>query len=163
MNPNISISKRGPGAAKVQADLDRVLRQEVLVGIPQATTIRRGDKINNASLLYILTHGSPIRNIPATPVIEPAIVAEGNRQEITAELKTAAKAVLDENPVQAKAALRRAGQAGANAAIRWFKDPRNGWPPNAPSTIRRKGSDSRNIDTGALRKSLTFVVREVNQ
>jgi hypothetical protein len=162
MHPKLSISKTGPGAAKVQADIDRVLRHEVLVGIPAATTIRRGDKINNASLLYILTHGSAVRNIPATPVIEPAIVAEGNRQAIVKELKQSAQAALQDNPTQAMLHLRRAGQAGANAAILWFKDPRNNWPPNAPSTIRRKGFDSRNIDTGALRKSLTFVVRKAS-
>jgi hypothetical protein len=132
---------------------------EVLVGIPPATTIRRGDKINNASLCYILTHGSAIRHIPATPIIEPAIEAAGNREAIAAELKKAASAILDGNPTQAKISLRRAGQVGANAAFAWFKDPRNNWPPNAPSTIRWKGSDSRNIDTAALRKSLTYVVR----
>lgn len=159
MNPNISITRKGPGAKQVQARLNAVAQLEVLVGIPQAKTTRRGDKINNASLLYIHTHGSPANRIPARPVIEPAIEADGNKQAISAQLKGAAGSVLQDDPQGAKDKLRLAGQEGANASIRWFTDARNNWAPNRPSTVRRKGSNRPLIDTGALRRAITYVVR----
>lgn len=144
----------------MRAGLDAVRRTDVLVGIPQARNPRRGIKIGNAALMYIHTHGSPIRHIPARPVIEPAIAADGNRQVISKELKDSAKANLEGEPVKAISFLRRAGQAGSNASKAWFVDPRNHWAPNRPSTIRRKGSARPLIDTGALRSSITYVVRE---
>ncbi len=158
--PQISVSRSGSGPLALYQALSKIRRAEVLVGIPQRTAGRPRQKINNAALLYIHTHGSPVRGIPARPVIEPAIQAEGNRQAIAVELEAAAKAWLDKNPVKATAFLRRAGIAGVNASKSWFVDPRNRWAPNAPSTIKRKGSDRPLIDTGAMRKSITFVVRE---
>lgn len=159
MGLNITVTKRGPGAAQIQKRLADIVNSDVLVGIPQVRANRSGEAINNASLMYIHTHGSPVNNIPPRPVIEPAIAASGNREAIAKELAGASKAFLEENPTLAKRQLERAGIAGANASKAWFTDPRNHWPPNAPSTIKRKGSDRPLIDTGALRQSITYVVR----
>ena len=160
MNPRISITKRGPGTANVDAAIADLRKSDVLVGIPQQRN-RAGRKqpIGNAALMYLHTHGSPLQHIPPRPVIEPAIAAQGNKEIISGELKDAAKGIFDRQADQARTSLRRAGQAGANASIAWFRDPRNGWAPNKPSTIRRKKSDRPLIDTGALRASITFVVR----
>ena len=160
MNPKIDITHKRITAVNIDSALAAISRADVLVGIPQATTQRRGAKINNASLMFIHTHGSPIRHIPARAVIEPAIAADGNRQIIAEQLRAAAAAQLDGRPVQALAALRRAGMAGMNASKAWFTDPRNNWAPNRPATIKRKKSDRPLIDTGALRRSITYVVRE---
>jgi hypothetical protein len=157
---NLSLTRKGPGAQQVQRRVNTLEAIEVLVGIPQARTNRPGEPINNASLMYIHTHGSPARRIPARPVIEPAIVA--NRTVIDAQLHDGAKVILEDGGLaQARAYFARAGQEGANAAIRWFTDPRNNWAPNAPSTIRAKGSDRPLIDTGSLRRAITWVVRNV--
>jgi hypothetical protein len=182
MNPNVSITKSGPGAQQLRDRLESLGKSDVLVGIPQAAT-ERGDKllsratklkpgkrqtrlvtlseseVTNAQILYIHTHGSPARNIPARPVIEPAIAADGNREQISGELAEAAKAHLEGSPEHTDLHLRRAGMAGRNASVNWFTDARNNWAPNRPSTIRRKKSDRPLIDTGALRRSLTYVVR----
>jgi len=117
-------------------------------------------ELNNAELLYIHTNGSPARGIPARPVLQPAVQAEGNRQAIAAELAAAARASLGGDKPGKFRSLKRAGLAGQNAARNWFTDPRNNWAPNAPSTIRRKKSDKPLIDTGALRASITYVVSE---
>jgi len=160
MTPNISLSKGGPGIKRFQSALAKIAKSEVLVGIPQSRNSRKGEKIGNAALMYILANGSPGHKIPARPVIEPAIAADGNRQAIASDLQDAVKGMLNDNPTQATTALRRAGMAGSNAAKAWFTDPRNNWPPNRPSTIRRKKSDRPLIDTGDLRRSITYVVRE---
>lgn len=159
MEPKINITRSSLQASGLREALDRLANSDVLVGIPQATTGRKG-KINNAALMYIHTNGSPARNIPKRPVIEPALAADGNRQVIEKELRAAASAQLDSKPQEALAALQRAGMAGANASKEWFTDPRNNWPPNKPATIRRKKSSRPLIDTGALRRSITYVVRQ---
>jgi hypothetical protein len=159
MMPSVSITKKGKGPAALYQALARIRRSDVLVGIPQFKAGRRGQKINNAALLFIHTHGSPIRGIPKRAVIEPAIEADGNRQAIETELKQAAQAWLNDNPGRALEFLKRAGVAGQTAAKAWFVDPRNNWPPNSPLTIARKGSDRPLIDTGALRKAIVWIVR----
>ena len=154
---SVTLAKSGPGSAPLKALLDNIRRSDVLVGIPANETLRKGDLINNASLLFVLSKGSPLNNIPPAPVLEPSI--EANQKLITPHLAAAADAVLDQNPNGALLELQRAGTVAANGAKRWFTDPRNNWPPNAPSTIARKGSDRRNVDTGALRRAITSVVR----
>jgi hypothetical protein len=160
MPPIISISKSGPGTKRINAALSRLARTDVLVGIPAAKNPRKGEPIGNAQLMYILTKGSPARNIPATPIIEPAIELDPGKTIISDELGEAAKAMFDSDPSGVTRHLRLAGTAGTNAAKSYFLDPRNNWPPNKPSTIRRKKSENRNIDTGALRRAITYVVRE---
>jgi hypothetical protein len=114
--------------------------------------------VNNAELLYIHSNGSPLRHIPARPVIEPAITEPGNKALITKELGKAAEAGLAGNAADVTMRLNRAGMLAQNICRAWFVDPRNGWAPNAPSTIRRKGSDRPLIDTGALRQAITYIV-----
>jgi hypothetical protein len=159
MGPTIKIEQFGPGAAEVRKRLDSVSEMEVLVGIPQEKDKRRGEKIGNAALLYIFTNGSPLRKIPARPVIEAAITAEGNKQAIAVDLQKAAAAQLEKDPQLAIQFLRRAGTTGANVSKAWFTDARNNWAPNTASTIKRKKSERPGIDTGAMRRSITWSVR----
>ena len=141
----------------LSAALKQIKASEVLVGIPAPKALRRGQSINNASLLFIHTHGSPLKHIPARPVLEPSV--EANQKLITPHLGAAAKDVFERKPEAADRELRLAGTIAANGAKRWFTDPRNNWAPNAPTTIKAKGSDKPLIDTGALRRSFTYVVR----
>jgi hypothetical protein len=140
--------------------LKDITRMQVYVGVPQEKTGRRKPKINNAQLLFVHTNGSPLRGIPARPVIEPAIEAQRNKEAIAGELAAAAKSVLNGQPEEAKKHLDRAGQEGMQAAQDWFEDPRNGWAPNTPATIAAKGSDRPLVDTDQMRKAITYVVRD---
>lgn len=117
------------------------------------------DDINNAELLFIQEHGSPINNIPARRVLGPAVEADGNRQAIANEIAASIKANLEGDHEKADKKMLRAALAGQNAARKWFTDNRNGWEPNAPRTIKAKGSDRPLIDTGAMRASIVGVVR----
>lgn len=157
MKPPVTASKSGPGLIELAKALDRIKHSDVLVGIPAEKTQRRKETINNASLLFVHTHGSPLRGIPPRPVLEPAIPA--NKALINPHMAKAAAAMQKGDPNTAERELRLAGTAAANAAKRWFTDPRNNWAPNAPSTIKAKKSDQPLIDTGQLRRAITFVVR----
>lgn len=123
-----------------------------------ASMINRKISYSDATALYIHSHGSPLWQIPPRPIIEPAIEAKGNIEPIRDELKEAATAVLDGDKAEAVRHLKRAGMTGQNAARGWFTDSRNGWAPNAPSTIKAKKSDRPLIDTAQLRKAITYVV-----
>lgn len=116
--------------------------------------------VNNAELLFIHTNGSPINKIPARPVLQPAIQAEGNKEAIANEIAASIKLGLIGDKEGAEKKMLRAALAGQNAARKWFTDGRNGWAPNAPRTIKHKGSDKPLIDTGAMRASIVGVVRE---
>lgn len=108
--------------------------------------------------MYLHTYGSPRWQSPPRPIIEPAIAA--NKEPIAEELGAAAKAALSGSESTCTQHLQRAGMMGQNAARNWFDDPRNNWPPNAPSTVAAKGSDRPLIDTGQLRKAITYIVGE---
>jgi hypothetical protein len=147
-------------SAQVTKSMKALARKQVFVGIPEQTATRKKSKINNAALLFVLSKGSPLRGIPARPVLEPAIEAKGNKEPIADELGKAASAALEGNEGECDKHLKRAGMTAQNSAREWITDPRNGFAPNSPSTIRRKGSDKPLIDTGAMRKAITFVVED---
>lgn len=172
--------------------LEGVAGKEVLVGIPAEHDSRPNmegtDKINNAELLYIHSHGIRKKEMRkemqahldagkkyseahklyiqshGSPLwsVPPRPVLEpsieANKEPIAKQLQQATVAALDGNTQEADNALHRAGIVAENAAKAWFEDPANKWPPNSPKTIARKGSDSPLIDTGEMRKAITHVV-----
>lgn len=155
----VGVTSSGGGIDKIKKDLLTLMKTDVLVGIPEDKSLREETtKANNAQLLYIHTNGSDLQGIPKRPVIEPAIKA--SEDKINKILGEAAKLSLEGNISQAKLKLKEAGLLGANASRAWFTDPRNNWPPNSLTTIKRKGSSKPLIDTGQMRKAITFVVRE---
>lgn len=160
MNPTITVARKN-NSDRVMKAVGEISKKQVYVGIPSGTDRERratllgmalkakgkkkdkllkaaSQNLTNAELMWVQSKGSPIHGIPARPVIEPAIVADGNKQAISAELGQAAKAVLAYDPSAATNYLKRAGVAGQRASQKWFTDSRNGWPQNAQSTIRRK-------------------------
>lgn len=174
----------------IQRSLAELAKKDVLVGIPQEKGSREGnsDDINNAELAYIHTHGvrkremrqdmqndidngtpysqayqmyiqahgSPLWHSPPRPIIEPAI--EAHKQELADLLREALENALDNRPFMS--ALKKAGMKGQNVTRAWFTDSRNVWEPNSPLTIQKKGSERPLIDTGELRKSITFTIRD---
>lgn len=113
---------------------------------------------SKAYQLWLQTHGSPLWQSPPRPVIEPAI--EHNKEPIAKQLRKVAETALDGQDPEAE--LQKAGMLGQNAARDWFTNPANNWAPNSPLTEARKGSDRPLIDTGELRKSITYVVEKGN-
>ena len=65
---------------KIAKAMNFMMGNEVYVGISDETTTReKGEPVTNAELMFIHTNGSPINNIPARPVIEPAIEDDKDR------------------------------------------------------------------------------------
>ena len=133
--------------------------------------------INNAELLFIFTKGrkakpgysaaadlhlhekgSPLQLQEPRPVLEPAV--DANQEKIAKEIAASVKAAVAGDHELAVKNMKRAALRGQNAARSWFTDSRNNWAPNAPSTIKRKGSARPGIDTGAMRAAIQGIVDE---
>jgi hypothetical protein len=147
---------------KIFRALKALSSHEVLVGIPsdkakRKTEDEKGGPINNAELLYIHTNGDPRHHIPARPVIEPAV--EDDKEVIGEIFADAFSAALEGDEGRAMNLLEQAGIEGASASQKWFTNSKNGWAPNAESTVKRKKSNRPLIDTGQLRRSITYAVR----
>lgn len=117
-----------------------------------------GMKYSKAHELYLQSHGSPMYHVPPRPVLEPAIASQ--KETIGKLVGVASKNALEGESAQCEANLNKAGMVAASAARGWFENPANGWPPNAPYTIKKKGSSQPLIDTGEMRKAITYVVRD---
>lgn len=148
-----------------------VREHEVLVGIPQANNDEHGG-MDNVSLLYLHTNGSPVNHIPPRPTIEPALAEQETAQRIADYLNEGIDRATHGDKKAAFQAYSKAGMLGATAAQAKFGTG----APNAPITITGgwmrnhvsgkpvfipgKGSSAPLIDTGALRKAVTYVVRK---
>lgn len=178
------------GFAGLVKRLQGLQKRQIQVGIPQKTSSRKSEGINNAELLYIHTHGirrkamreemqegmdrglkyseafslyiqshgSPLWHSPPRPVLEPAIKA--NKEKIAMQFSKIVKAAADGNADAMERAITSTGMTAQNACRAWFKDPRNEWPRNDPKTVKLKGSDKPLVDSGELRDSIVYVVRE---
>ena len=149
--------------AQIQQALKDLGEMDVLVGIPQEKTTRPGDPVTNAELAFIHTNGSPIRNIPARPFIEPAI--EDDRENIASLMSEAIQAALNGNMLEANQKLEQAGMRGQAVSQAWFEDKgKNKWLGNSPGTkarkLKKRSTEPKPlIDTGEMRKSITYVIR----
>lgn len=199
-----SFSSSGPGMKEINAGIAALNGADALVGIPEGddrqdalklramamalskkgTLTKKARKflraaqnpISNAELLFIFSNGSPLRGQPPRVVIEAAIETDPTKDLIAKELAAASVSALNGDEAGMMEHLDRAGQIGESASKAWFTDSRNGWPQNAPSTIRAKSGksvmgpvglvgmdaslDAMNtpgIDTGQMRRAITHI------
>ncbi len=176
IKPVCKVTKKIDNLAAIFQALQGLERDDILVGIPQEKNSRTDEAPNNAELGYVLAHGvqpqdetvtaldgylmergDPLWQIPPRPFLEPAIKA--NLDRIAAQQTKVIRAALAGENEKARVEIVKLGLLGQNIIKAWFVDPRNNWAPNAASTIARKKSDRPMIDTGALRNSITYVVR----
>ncbi|MFA9439407.1 hypothetical protein ACDA63_07200 [Uliginosibacterium sp. sgz301328] len=142
--------------------IQKIASRVVLVGIPSESTERQdGEPINNATIGYIQENGAPAMNIPPRAFLVPGVASESDR--ITSQLKKASQAQLDGNDAQATQALNRAGLIGQSGARKKIND--GPFVPLKPTTLaarraRGREGDKPLIDTGQLRNSLTYVIRD---
>ena len=111
---------------------------------------------------YIKEHGSPAYRVPPRPFLEPGI--EKHLDLVESGMKAALQDVLDGG--DGRAQRERLGATMAAKVQAYFEED-NGWPPLSPKTIarRKKGpdgtaSDVPLVDSGALRQSITYVIRK---
>lgn len=157
------------GSTKIDR-LDEVLKsiaglvkQEVLVGVPDSTAGRKddGEPLSNAEIGYIQETGSPANNIPARPHLVPGV--QDARPKFEPQLQKGVEAALDGDLEQVQRRLNMAGIAAQNSVR--AKVNSNIAPELAESTLearRRRGVTRENtlVDTGQYRNSITYVIRK---
>ncbi|WP_429498952.1 hypothetical protein ACQUFY_08495 [Robbsia andropogonis] len=144
---------------KILEQIGELTKRQVLVGIPDGAPSRQDTPQSNAQIGYLQETGSPANNIPARPFLVPGVA---DVQEQVAEiLQGGVKEALS-----GRAALPRMHGAGmvAQGAVR-RKITNGPFQDLAPATIAARQARGRTgtkplIDTGQLRNSITYVVRE---
>jgi hypothetical protein len=118
--------------------------------------IDNGKPYSRAYELYVHENGSPLWQSPPRPVLAPAM--ENSKELIAEQMKEAFQAVLDGS--NSTNELGKIGMLGQNIARDWFTNPENKWAPNSPLTVKKKGSNRPLVDSGELRKAITWILRD---
>lgn len=157
------IEKLTDQTGKIAKALGSHSQSGVLVGIPEAETGRTdgGESkgpINNATLAYIHENGSERANIPPRRFMLPGI--NKVKAEIARHLSSAGAAAIEGDEGAVDREFNKAGQTAVNSIRGMFVD--NDWKKVSEKTQKRKGEDKTQtlIDTGQLRKSITYVVEK---
>ena len=148
--------------------LQKLKKTTVQVGLPESA----GGRLR--FILAVQEHGSPVMNIPARPVIAPALSREETRQQMAEGLLSAARSAWEGDAAGIRSGFDAAGQAGADA-IRAEIDAGLS-PPNSPVTVSGgwlynravrkgvfvpgKGFNKPLYDTGKLYDAFGYEIRE---
>lgn len=142
---------------KFLTDLKRKVQDSyVKVGIQGRKGAEDRGQINNVQLAAIHEFGTSA--IPARPFIGPPIAAA--KEESFALIADAARVALATQDIAVY--KRRLGLLGEklSSSIRAYVTGGAGVaPPNAPSTVRAKGSSRPLVDTGQMIRSVTYEVK----
>lgn len=176
----MSITVTGDGLDAIFAAIQDLGKADVLVGIPEGEARNDDAGASNAQIGYVMEHGSPDQNIPARPFLVPGV--ESVQDRISSTLGKAADAALDGNSQGVKRHLASAGMIAQNAVRAYIAN--GNFEPLSMTTIQARAGKGRKgaikyikqyksddetpdaslvkplIDTGQMRKSITFVVRE---
>ncbi len=136
-------------------------KRDVLVGVPQDKTARKGDPITNASLAYIHDQGAPEANIPARPFMKPGIT--NAQTKITNQMQLAAKKSIDGDASAIEQGLLKVGMV-AQSSIRAIIQAGEGFAALTAGTLNARKKRGRTgvkplLDTGQLRNSINFTIR----
>ena len=145
---------------KLMVNLRKIEMKSVMIGVPADHTERKeGDPITNASIGYIMEHGSPINNIPARPHLAPGV--REATPKFTKYLVQAGQAVLKgDNPDRF---LNMAGMVASSSVKNKINS--NIGPALKEGTLaarRRRGHKSTKtlVETAQYRNSITYVLRD---
>lgn len=151
--------------AQFRKALELLLKREVLVGIPAANAARDPEPgetttATNALIGYVMEYGSPAQNIPARPFLHPGVA--NAREGIELHMKKAGQLALRGKQDEIGQELEKVGLIAAASVQKKITD--GPFQPLKPATLaarRRRGrtGDRPLVDTGQLRRAITYIVR----
>ena len=118
--------------------------------------------ITNAELMFIHENGSPLRNIPARPVLQMTL-DYANKNLVEPTVDKCVKIILDNGPDEAlvKQELNKLAIKLENYARKIIYSNDGRLAPNAPSVAKAKGGNHPLFNAGQLARSITCrVVKE---
>ncbi len=141
-------------------------QREVLIGIPAdapARTPEPGEPAppTNALIGYWMETGDPEMNLPARPFLVPGV--EAIKDKAVARLKKAGQDALNGDPSKVDQALHAVGLMGQSSVQAKITD--GPFAPLAPRTLAQRRARGRTgerplVDTGQLRRSISYVIRK---
>jgi len=151
--------------AQFRKALEGLLKHEVLVGIPASNAARdpepgESTAATNALIGYVMEYGSPAKNIPARPFLHPGIANAKN--DIEVHMKKAGQLALRGKQDEINQELEKVGLIAQASVQR--KITEGPFEPLKPGTLAARRARGRTgtsplLDTGALRRSISYVVR----
>lgn len=148
---------------KLLVKLRKIELKSVMIGVPADHTERsEGDPITNASIGYIMEHGSPANNIPARPHLAPG-VREATPKFTKYMVQAGQAALKGENPDRF---LNMAGMVAASSVKNKINS--NVGPALKEGTLaarRRRGHKSTKtlVETAQYRNAITYVLRDTKK
>lgn len=164
--------------------IKRLVRDEVLVGVPAENTERddpesKAAGITNASLAYIHDNGAPEMKIPARPFMIPGM--ERSKPHVIPILTKTAQYALAAQPGKIKEGFERVGLVVVDNIHDIIQEGIP--PPLAPSTLKKRAAKGRKgaqkeldrrgqgiapgldlakplLDTGEMNKAIVYVIRK---
>lgn len=159
IQPSVSLI----GKQQVDAALKKLTQQfereemQILVGVPEGAGSYAAENgkqaLTIATIAAVNEFGTADGHIPARPFLGPAI-EEGAPKFVRVIELGLPKVLAGEQPMSWL--MHRVGNIAKSEVQQKITDVKT--PPNARSTIARKGSDNPLIDTGALRNSIDYLI-----
>ncbi|MFP0547892.1 hypothetical protein ACLDXX_04695 [Acinetobacter baumannii] len=172
------VTSSGNGLLDILNAVSELSQTQVLVGVPHGEARTDGDGMTNAQIGYLLETGSPAMNLPPRPFLAPGVAAV---QEVVSEkLINAAHAAFDGKPQRMQMYLKAAGSKAMSSVQLYFVE--GSFAPLSIETIKARARRGRSgakkylkqmklgppeaglvkplIDTGQLRKSVTYIIKE---
>lgn len=137
---------------EIAKKMEELAKKEVVIGIPSSSDSH--DDITNAELGMIHEFGSPEKGIPERSFVRSTFAEEGGNagRLMTSEVKR-----LLEGNASVDSVYGNVGMYMQGKMIEKITD--GDFVANKEETIKRKGSATPLIDTGKLRASITYEVR----
>lgn len=128
------------------------------IGVQEGKTKRKQIQlgITNAQLMFIHEHGSPLRHLPARPVLQMTIDWAISSNVVSNTWIDCINDFFENNDVsRIDQKMNKLALKLQNYARMLIRDKK--LAPNAASTIARKHSDTPLIDTGQLSRAITCI------
>lgn len=174
MKPEIQVKQMRDMSAAIKQAFKALERQDVLIGIPEDKDAREDD-FGNAAIAYVQENGSAANNIPARPFLKPGIT--NYLPQAVVQLRDAAKHAMQGNVAAINQKLGKIGTEAASSVKAVFTA--NDWAPLSEQTLKARVAQQARVDkatgkkkkrpvarpnplinTGQLRRAVTYVIRE---
>lgn len=158
----MKVEKTIDNFSDIAKSINLLATTRVYAGVPSTKTARSDGPINNAQLMYIHENGAPEINLPARPVVHPAIASI--ETDLKARFEAIGNDAMDGKESAVEKGFIAVGLMAQNAMqARIVAGP---FVPLKPQTIaRRKAQGFKGtkplIRSGRLKAALTFVIRKI--
>lgn len=139
----------------LQTSLDKLSKYRLELGVFTGHAKRKVQVgMTNAELMFVHENGSPLRSIPARPVLQMTL-DYANKNLVSKTVDKCIELILNGKEDEVETELNRLAIKIENYARKIIYSNDGRLAPNAPSTIARKGDNHPLFDTGQLSRSIT--------